>query len=287
MRNWQQLIRGILVALAAIGFVLGGFSLSLAEGDVNLPAPSATLPPPATSTDTPPAPLTPPAESPTPLPPTLTWTATWTVTLPPPPTNCPPPAGWVPYIVQPGDTLEALATSSHISTAELSQANCLLTSSLLPGVVLYMPPVPTQTPIPCGPPAGWVIYIVRPGDTLYHLSQAYGVSVAELQRANCMGQSTLLHTGQKLYVPPGPTRTSTLTPTRSATLTPTRSPTRSTLSPSPATGTASPSTSSPTPSFTPTPTYTPTSSLSPRATETPTPTNTATATSTPTATDTP
>ena len=61
--------------------------------------------------------------------------------------------------------------------------------------------VPIQTQIPCGSPNNWVVYIVRAGDTLSRLSQVYGVSIAELQRANCLGTSTVLHTGQILYVP--------------------------------------------------------------------------------------
>ena len=95
----------------------------------------------------------------------------------------------------------------HTGVAELQQANCLQAAELMPGSVIYVPPLPTQTPLPCGRPYGWIVYIIRPGDTLYHLSQAYGVSVASLQTANCMGSSTLLHVGDKLYVPPWATRT--------------------------------------------------------------------------------
>lgn len=58
-------------------------------------------------------------------------------------------------------------------------------------------------PASCGRPAGWVNHIVQPGDTLYQLSLEYGVTVTQLQNANCMGASTILHTGQILYVPPG------------------------------------------------------------------------------------
>jgi LysM repeat protein len=69
-------------------------------------------------------------------------------------------------------------------------------------------PIPTQTKVLCGSPATWVVYIVRPGDSLYHLSLVYGVTIAELQRANCLGTSSVLHTGQLLYVP----RTAPLAP---------------------------------------------------------------------------
>ncbi len=62
-------------------------------------------------------------------------------------------------------------------------------------------PFHTQVP-PCGSPNTWVVYIVQSGDSLYRISQIYRVTVAELQRANCLGSSTTLHTGQLLYVPP-------------------------------------------------------------------------------------
>ena len=61
---------------------------------------------------------------------------------------------------------------------------------------------PTQTKVLCGSPATWVVYIVRAGDSFYHLSLVYGVTVAGLQRANCLGTASILHTGQLLNVPP-------------------------------------------------------------------------------------
>ncbi len=62
-------------------------------------------------------------------------------------------------------------------------------------------PAPPQTS--CGRPASWTTYAVQPGDTLFRLSVAFGVSIADLQRANCMGTATVLHVGRILYVPPG------------------------------------------------------------------------------------
>lgn len=72
----------------------------------------------------------------------------------------------------------------------------------------------SATPVPCGAPKGWLTYIIQPGDTLYRLSQAYGITVGQIQQANCMGTSTLLETGQALFVPPWATHTPIfLTPT--------------------------------------------------------------------------
>lgn len=182
-------------------------------------------------------------------------------------------------------------------------------------------PVPTSTPTPqssatpqpytatsqvCTPPAGWVIYIVRAGDTLASISQAAGVSVAQLQQANCLTSSTI-YVGQQLYVPypilptaiptstftPLPTFTATLipypsatatstafptntaTPTRTATPTSTGAPTNTATATSTGLPTNTP-TSTPVPTNTATPTYTPTSTALPTNTAIPTSTNTAT-----------
>jgi LysM repeat protein len=124
------------------------------------------------------------------------------------------------------------------------------------GTLIYVPPV---TAIPCtGAPAGWVIYIVQPGDTLYHIATVYRISVSQLMTANCL-TSTVIYVGQSLYVPNVPTSTpsgvtATFTPSATATG-PTSAPT---------------DTATPTSSNTPLPTDTP----SPVPTDTPSPTST-------------
>jgi len=61
---------------------------------------------------------------------------------------------------------------------------------------------PTQViAVVCSRPANWVPYIIQPGDTLSKLSQLLGVSISQLQIANCMGSSTTLYSGRVLYVP--------------------------------------------------------------------------------------
>jgi LysM repeat protein len=234
MKNLRQIFLGIIIALASTGLILGGFSLSMTEGAIGSnPATAQTQTPTTTSTFPPSVPA---VDSATPSPtatliPTLpfisTETPTWTPSLSPSPTtNCPPPVGWLPYVVQTGDTLDKIASRYRTSAAMLQQANCLLTATVTPGMLIYVPPIPTQTSLACGRPAGWIVYIVQSGDTLYRLSQAYGITVAQLQQANCMGNSTLLRAGQTLYVPPWPPHTPTPTypvpvfPTATPTMTP-------------------------------------------------------------------
>lgn len=209
MKNFWQVFQGVIIALVSIGLILGGFSLSMSEGNISnglapiptlVPTLSPTLKPGATATVT----LTPtPSLSPTSA---LTLTPSLTASLPPSPTNCPPPVGWLPYVVQPGDTFALIATRYATTSIVLQQANCLQATGLNAGLVIYVPPIvilkPTKIPISCGAPSGWIAYIVQPGDTLFHLSMSYGITVADLQRANCLGSSDLIHTGQRLYVPP-------------------------------------------------------------------------------------
>jgi len=207
MKHLRQLIIGFLAAMLSTAIILGSLSISLAEG--GLPLKLASSPIPET--------VSPPAVVlqdffPTP-------TASLTLEQVSPPENCPPPTGWFVVVVQLGDTLESLAQAYSTSPETLAQGNCLVASSLLPGTFLYIPPAPSPTvpPTPtstpkapsaktqedksCGAPSGWVLYTVRAGDSLSRIARLVGASVTELQKANCMGSSTIIHTGDRLYVP--------------------------------------------------------------------------------------
>jgi len=205
MRDARQVFWGITTALISIALLFGSFMLSLVEGSRRLPTP--TLPPPTLPTPTmPPIPTLNWQPSPSLSDSPTTLSPTWTLTLPSTPTNCPLPPGWLPYILLSGDTLDGLALRYKKTSAEISQGNCLVTDSLLPGQVVFLPPMPTITSVPCGAPHTWVIYIVQHGDTLYHLSQIYGIPFMDIQRANCL-PSIIIHIGQPLYVPPWATTT--------------------------------------------------------------------------------
>jgi LysM repeat protein len=214
MDTMRQIGGSLLLALFSIALVVGGISLALAESYVpQIPTPTETLPPTsifnpnATGTGTPifaVASLTPDTPSPS-------------ATIPPP-TSCPPPAGWIAVSVQPGDNLQILASRYQSTTESLSAANCLFSSDLPTGSIVYVPPFPTQTSVPCGPPPGWVRYTVQPGNTLTSLSLAFGVSVTQLQFANCMPANQFyLASGQVIYVPNVATRTPRATATKTLT----------------------------------------------------------------------
>lgn len=135
------------------------------------PATPTTTQPPAADTATATATPLPPTETPTLLPPPSTpvvivvtaTPVTAPATLPPAaPAGgvCQPPAGWVAYIVQQGDTLNLLAERTGASINELQKFNCLPSFTLQLGQQIFLPiipPSPTPTSIP-SPTA-------RPGST--------------------------------------------------------------------------------------------------------------------------
>jgi hypothetical protein len=49
-------------------------------------------------------------------------------------------ADWVPYIVQPGDTLFRISLRARVTVGELQAANCLLGTNIYYGQVLVVPP---------------------------------------------------------------------------------------------------------------------------------------------------
>ncbi len=264
MQSLRQLGAGFVMIFAFLLLVLGAFSISLMEGGLTPPAPVTVTPSPALAAgELPTLPALPILQSPTSQP-----TASPSPTLPPPPTNCPPPIGWQGVIVQPFDTLESLAASYQVSAADIIQQNCLLSTNLMPGSILYLPVTATSTTaffLPsatiraCGPPPTWTAtYIVQQGDTLFKISVLYRVTVTQLQQANCLVNINQITPGQVLRVPNVATSTPSATPLILIFPTNTPSPTASaspTPTPPPPT-TSAPPTAEP-PSATPTASNTP------------------------------
>ena len=267
MDTLRQLGGSLLLALFSAALVIGGISLALAESYVPIvPTPTETqaLIPFIASPTSAPVQATPEAAT---LPPPST------ETIPPPTSSsCLPPVGWIPISVGPGDDLITLSYRHQSTPEDLLLANCLFSTDLPTGSTIYVPSIPTKTAVPCGPPGGWIRYTVQAGNTMYSLSQAYGVTISQIQFANCMSSNQYwLSTGQSLWVPNVVTRTpratapATLTPvsivfptltrTSTATQTATQIPTSTTAPTGTATGTST-STSPPPPTGTPTATAT-------------------------------
>lgn len=213
MQALRQLGTGVIIAILSVLLVLGGIFLSLAE---TLPAPETPTQIPSTLPPSFPTPTA--GGTQTPVLPIETFTSTASASptatmLQPTLVVCNPPSGWIQVTISGADTIYSLAQRYKTTAESLSAANCLSSLDVPAGFALYVPPVPTVTVIPCGPPAGWVrARIVQRGDTLYSIALSYNLSFQQLQRANCMGSSTTIYAGQRLWVPnipPIPARTVT------------------------------------------------------------------------------
>jgi hypothetical protein len=69
----------------------------------------------------------------------------------------------------------------------------------------------------CEHPDGWILYVVKPNDSLFSLSVVFKVSLVELHRANCLSEGAIIRAGQEIYVPNPPTSTPALSSTPSET----------------------------------------------------------------------
>lgn len=266
MRGVRDFGNALMAALLSIGLTLGALSISLAGfAPEEAPSPTAVLilsPVPVTATNT----LLPTS---TLLASINTFTSTATNIIPSPIT-CQPPAGWIPVTIQAGDTLDNLALRYGTNRDILKSRNCLVSESLIPGTLLYVPGnIPTSTFVACIPGASnWIKnYVVKPGDTFFKIASWYGTSIYNIKLVNCR-ISDQIFPGELLYVPNVPTRTPTFTPPPGVTYTP-ASPTSE-----PFTQTVLPFTATFIPTQTPIP---PTSTTAPTATPIPTQTASPTA----------
>ncbi len=155
--------------------------------------------------------------------------------LAPPTTLIPPvtcPEGAFPHSVQTGDTLWRLSQTYGISVQSILDLNPGVNpQNLQIGSTLCIPTAPTA-PTPLAPPTtlippvtcpeGSFPYSVQAGDTLWRLSQTYGVSVQSILDLNPGVNPQNLQIGSTLCIPTAPTAPTPLAPP--TTLTPPASP---------------------------------------------------------------
>ena len=99
------------------------------------------------------------------------------------------------YVVQPGDTLWGIAQRFRVSPHVLAEAN-----GLSPDAFVYVGQR-LRIPDAGGEAAQFRTYVVRRGDTLTGIAQRFGVSLAELARANGLSTTSYVYVGQRLRVP--------------------------------------------------------------------------------------
>jgi tyrosinase len=120
----------------------------------------------------------------------------------PAPGPTPPPTPGISYIVQPGDTLAAVAGRFGVSQEALLAANLQITDPnlIFPGQFITIPAGPTPPPIP---PPGFT-YVVQTGDTLFVIARRFGVNLSDLIAANAdITDPNRLSPGQLIRIPTG------------------------------------------------------------------------------------
>jgi LysM repeat protein len=123
--------------------------------------------------------------------------------IPLPPAAAAPPAGEnvAQHVVQPGDTLSAIAVRYGCTINAIVQANRLVNPSFIyVGQTLVVPTASAGTP---ATPATGVYYTVRPGDTLATIAYRYEISYWAIVQANNLHSPSLIRAGQRLFIPGG------------------------------------------------------------------------------------
>jgi len=103
---------------------------------------------------------------------------------------------WRFHPLAPGESIEEVARSYHVSASEIAFVNQLSSTSDLSGVdALVIPVAPASSPSL----ARTAIYSTRKGDTLVTVSDRFNVTVDQLKRWNHL-KSTAISPGHRLYV---------------------------------------------------------------------------------------
>lgn len=95
------------------------------------------------------------------------------------------------YVVKPGDSLWKIAQNYGIDVSELASMNGIIGDYLAVGQILM---------IPNRNESNIVNYIVKPGDTLWSISQEYGVSIESIKNINGLVDN-IIYVDQNLQIP--------------------------------------------------------------------------------------
>ena len=123
-----------------------------------------------------------------------------------------PPPATATYTVRAGDTLFSIATRFRTTAATLAHMNGIVNPALiyvgqtvtvpaLPGAPGVSAPSPTATPVSA--PAGDMVYLVQPGETLFRIALRYNTTAWALAAYNQIETPTMIYAGQRLLIPSG------------------------------------------------------------------------------------
>ena len=102
------------------------------------------------------------------------------------------PGDYVVYTVKKGDSLWEIANQYGVSVNDIANYNNLGTTLLQIGQQLLIPSVTLDS--------DEIIYVVKPGDSLWSIAKKYNITVNELKDANNLS-SNMLSIGQQLIIP--------------------------------------------------------------------------------------
>lgn len=111
------------------------------------------------------------------------------------------------HVVQPGETLDAIAALYGVTAADLGAFNQLDSGDVYVGLVLAIGSAPAAAePVivaaaPVDDTESSVMHSVARGETLFRIAQAYGVSTNSLVQANGLANPELIYPGQMLVIP--------------------------------------------------------------------------------------
>ena len=112
------------------------------------------------------------------------------------------------YIVQPGDTLSAIASRLGTSVSALAETNGIKNLNLITvGQRLVVPSgvttptTPVNNTTPTVPATGGSTYIVEPGDSLLGIALRHGTTLDRLMTANGIANPNFIRIGQRLILP--------------------------------------------------------------------------------------
>jgi peptidoglycan-N-acetylglucosamine deacetylase len=111
----------------------------------------------------------------------------------------PPSTSYYYYTVKSGDTLYRIALNAGVPMAEIVRLNNIADPNRI--YVGQRLKIPSKTSTPAPPPAEYITYTVRSGDTLYRIALNYGVSVTEIVRINNIADPNRIYVGQQLKIP--------------------------------------------------------------------------------------
>jgi LysM repeat protein len=107
-------------------------------------------------------------------------------------------------IVQSGDTLWDLARKHGTSVAALAALNQIDNPSVIrigQRIVLRPPAAAVAPPAPAPAAAAPIVYVVRPGDTLWGIATHFGTTVVALAQTNTLADPSFIRIGQALAIP--------------------------------------------------------------------------------------